>query len=496
MCVLTNGYFLLFESAPTLDTNVPSVPPLDRQRTCFDQNNAIVRLKLSPCWWAFHSSGLIYLDHSVTMAMPEGIEVREISHDVGRGLFAQRAFESGQALFEESPLISAQFCWNEAYGYSCCHFCMTPLEDAQENIHRLTRNSNWVVPHPQCNPNRLEEHVQCPDCLIKYCSKDAQENIQRLTRNSNWVVPHPQCNPNRLEEHVQCPDCLIKYCSSGCQERAWHLFHKSLCRGMAAREANESEPWSKLLNDWRAMHYPPETTSITLLTRILASILQSNQPDTLKAQYLSFMHATVSSDDNMAHKILGDGFSHQLEHLRQALVPLFPQPEVAQFLSLEGFRTLFALVGRNGQGVATSPWSHWVKNVEALPLSDAERGDVMAFIDQVYEALDAESGSFLDNEGSGLFLLQSLCNHSCVPNAQIEFPFNNHVLMVKAIRPIQAGEEILISYLDDHQLERSRHSRRAILSQNYLFSCSCPKCQSQADDPDETSEEEMSEDEQ
>ena len=43
-------------------------------------------------------------------------------------------------------------------------------------------------------------------------------------------------------------------------------------------------------------------------------------------------------------------------------------------------------------------------------------------------------GSFLDNEGSGLYTLQSAINHSCVPNAIVEFPYSNNVLVLKAIR--------------------------------------------------------------
>lgn len=68
--------------------------------------------------------------------------------------------------------------------------------------------------------------------------------------------------------------------------------------------------------------------------------------------------------------------------------------------------------------------------------------------------------------------------------------------MVKlvALRDIQAGEEICISYLEDCFLERSRHTRQKELRENYLFVCSCPKCVDQKDDPDVSSEEEEDDD--
>jgi hypothetical protein len=74
-----------------------------------------------------------------------------------------------------------------------------------------------------------------------------------------------------------------------------------------------------------------------------------------------------------------------------------------------------------------------------------------------------EVGSFLNSEGSALYALQSVCNHSCDPNAMPSFPHSNFQLAMCAVRDIAPGDEILISYLDDCVLERSRHSRHKLL---------------------------------
>lgn len=103
--------------------------------------------------------------------------------------------------------------------------------------------------------------------------------------------------------------------------------------------------------------------------------------------------------------------------------------------------------------------------------------------------------SFLNNEGTGLYSLQSTINHSCDPNAVVELPYSNSTLVVKATRDIQPEEEICIAYLDECLLERSRHSRQKVLSSLYLFICQCNKCLSQADDPDLTSDSEEDSDE-
>lgn len=64
---------------------------------------------------------------------------------------------------------------------------------------------------------------------------------------------------------------------------------------------------------------------------------------------------------------------------------------------------------------------------------------------------------------------------------------------MKAVTDIQPGEEICISYLDECSLQRSRHSRRKELLENYLFNCECSLCELQKNDPDVTSDEEEDE---
>ncbi len=134
----------------------------------------------------------------------------------------------------------------------------------------------------------------------------------------------------------------------------------------------------------------------------------------------------------------------------------------------------------------------FAKKAEKLPLKDEDKVKLDDLIDAVYSAIDQHLGSFMNNEGSGLYAKQSTINHSCEPNAEVEFPFNNHELDVNATRNISPGEEIFFSYIDFCDLERSRHSRNQILGENYLFHCDCFKCLKQAGDPDVTSDEDMS----
>lgn len=47
-----------------------------------------------------------------------------------------------------------------------------------------------------------------------------------------------------------------------------------------------------------------------------------------------------------------------------------------------------ALVGTNGQGVGTSPFSEWVKKVSELELAAYEKQHLESFIDKLYEDMN------------------------------------------------------------------------------------------------------------
>lgn len=42
----------------------------------------------------------------------------------GKGLFATKFFKAGDIIFEEFPVVSCQFAWNETFKYLACELCM------------------------------------------------------------------------------------------------------------------------------------------------------------------------------------------------------------------------------------------------------------------------------------------------------------------------------------------------------------------------------------
>jgi hypothetical protein len=65
-------------------------------------------------------------------------------------------------------------------------------------------------------------------------------------------------------------------------------------------------------------------------------------------------------------------------------------------------------------------------------------------------------------------------NHSCAPNAQANFSNPLGLFNVHATRPIEAGEEVTISYLSEHGAPRALRQNQ--LESGYNFECTCPAC--------------------
>ncbi|XP_037117571.1 SET and MYND domain-containing protein 5 [Syngnathus acus] len=378
------------------------------------------------------------------------VEVRFIDNVKGKGLFAKRGIKKGEVIFIERPLVCAQFLWNALYKYKACDYCLRALETAEENARRLAGNPDLRLPYPELCPVRPQLHQACPQCQVIYCSAD-------------------------------------------CRQAAVDQYHRALCLGPSHEDPEH--PVNKLKDAWRTMHYPPETSSITLLARMVATVKQAKDKAHWQKLFSYFCSRTANEEDELAHKLLGEKFRGQLAVLQSLFKEALYDDELSRWFVPEGFRSLFALIGTNGQGIGTSSLSQWVHACDAVELPTQKRAQLDSFIDQLYKDIERETGDFLNNEGSGLFLLQSSCNHSCMPDAEASFPDNNFLLHLSALGDIDPGQEICISYLDCCQRDRSRHSRHKILRENYMFVCSCVKCISQMDEPDVTSEEEEDDEE-
>lgn len=74
--------------------------------------------------------------------------------------------------------------------------------------------------------------------------------------------------------------------------------------------------------------------------------------------------------------------------------------------------------------------------------------------------------------GSAVYMLPSMYNHDCDPNAHILW-IENAKARLKALRNIEPGEELRICYID---ASMDYEARQSLLYQGFGFRCQCLRC--------------------
>ncbi|KAF9073357.1 SET domain-containing protein [Rhodocollybia butyracea] len=77
------------------------------------------------------------------------------------------------------------------------------------------------------------------------------------------------------------------------------------------------------------------------------------------------------------------------------------------------------------------------------------------------------------NDFVGIFPTISRVNHSCTPNSNYYFSFGTFSGELRAIRDVEAGEEITIMYVN---IAAQGRVRRSWLKEDYFFACGCNTC--------------------
>ncbi|KAI5993657.1 hypothetical protein EDD15DRAFT_2266734 [Pisolithus albus] len=92
--------------------------------------------------------------------------------------------------------------------------------------------------------------------------------------------------------------------------------------------------------------------------------------------------------------------------------------------------------------------------------------------------------------GAGFYAVSSYLNHSCIPSARPSFDKGTSELHLIANRPLKAGDELTVAYVDVTQKEgesvdEARRRRRIELVRGWRFACTCERCAQESDGSDE-----------
>ena len=81
-------------------------------------------------------------------------------------------------------------------------------------------------------------------------------------------------------------------------------------------------------------------------------------------------------------------------------------------------------------------------------------------------------------QGMGLFTTGHRCNHSCSPNVVFQTTDDDltNGLVFRALRPLESGEMLSVSYLLGPELMSPGFVRRELLAKRKCFECACTRC--------------------
>lgn len=348
-------------------------------------------------------------------------------------------------------------------------------------------------------------------------------------------LPHTEAV--QLPTPVRCPGscCEEWYCSSGCADAAWQQYHQLLCvgpeeeeedhapAGTASKGKGAAAPTSaghrgedddELQQQREALreflHHADSTNDVfRLAANVVARVLLAAQ------QQLEGAAATKAGGSSGSRGGCS-GAAHDKEACWRALLAAWQPfavghkglwwectaapPQAAadmRQLAADSLELLCAalpahlrrrfpalltlpvwgsIIGmfelNNLESFVASPVKRWLDLLDGLPEEEQARAYAAAapFTDALPEDVPG-------CEGNAFYALHSCCNHSCVPNAEAfkRDEDDDGSAVILALRDIAAGEEVMLSYIDEEAPLEERQEQLA----DYGFTCACHKCAAQ-----------------
>jgi len=461
-----------------------------------------------------------------------GIVTRKyIGEGKGRGLFAERAFDKGDVIFADKPLFSVQHVYNRSTAWTCgnCFRFLGSLNRQLAHYKKLFQIRDTLeIPEFDHPYNFTTKVFSCfAKCGEKYCSEECR-NIafyshhqilcvgeQTAENNPIYLFKKHSIETNELfflaAQAIACLICRIGNDNSEDQFIQNNASTTSTTSTATTTTTSTTSTTSTANTSGTAVHVP-------LVERICKEFF---------SEYVNREWWDVRIDGNFTYEEAKTWSHESLELLRKALLPLLqsnPRTNNATFintiLSMEFYSRLLGLLEMNDNSIGfTNPLEMFRKNIDKMNVPQHikdQSNKAMASIVEAFrdhhsgededcgedcnedhhhhghgggdsDMMDADDQHMHDDgeqeeeeeifppfDGFGIFGLQAMVNHSCIPNCNVVFDGDNRAI-IKALRRIEVGEELLHSYID----EDTPIEERAQELITYGFKCDCPKCQAE-----------------
>ena len=283
-----------------------------------------------------------------------------------------------------------------------------------------------------------------------YCLSKGGEGTSNNNNGNTYTPPPPR----------KCTGCMyLRYCSRRCQQSDYKE-HKAECESLRCLFSKQKNKIGNKIN--------PGPT-LLMAARLLRRLVNEAAAAAAAAEQEG---AGSKGKDLRRRRPLYDAIS-KLVHNEDSVPP-------ARRQLLGEMATLVC-------ELVFSPSSFSLASASASSHIFETHLGGLSFVARLLSRLACNAFTITDDElhplGSGLFLGAVTANHSCDPNCHQSFTYTHNsstsspalTLQLRALRPIQPGEEITIGYID---LSRPRAARQKELQAQYGFLCTCPRCTS------------------
>eukprot|EP00929_Paragymnodinium_shiwhaense_P026868 TRINITY_DN15881_c0_g1_i4.p1 TRINITY_DN15881_c0_g1~~TRINITY_DN15881_c0_g1_i4.p1 ORF type:complete len:482 (+),score=121.56 TRINITY_DN15881_c0_g1_i4:156-1601(+) len=423
------------------------------------------------------------IENPIIVATKGACQVRDIDKDTGRGLVTPKYVSWGEELYNERPLMYIQSPDSRKASLACCA-CLIPVGSLADQL--------------------------------KHLGVDAPAGSEAISACFGRAEDSPR-TPRPL---VPCPGCKEVFCSTECRDYALaETSHAELCSGRMPQAMQES------LRELEQLAEETEQENLLLLAHgIAVMLLRRRQGVPLEQVLKRYAGQFISRpwDDPGLPELSGETPEQRrdmLSKVEKLLRNLYAGEVLAQpFLEtklLSGLLGTFELVNmcislpnalnREGEKVCElldgATLARIGKIQEAVNDDDSdgecedeeEEGDHAAeeeYIiteEDIAEAVESAKRGDLWSNVVGTALVETLAftNHSCMPNARVDFAAagrggasgkSEPGLWVFALarRPLMPGDEVLMSYVPS--VSGKPLAVRQQRMKKFGFPCRCRSC--------------------
>jgi len=359
----------------------------------------------------------------------------------GRGMYATREMKRGEKIFDEAqkPIISHPTRWNyESKCYFCSgekekkegsRFCGDACEeDAEKSFYAAERTMDLEKIEKYC-----EEHeLKFPLMALRIATKGVQKSLglnaeSAANEKASVQFMVTRSMRRRLTEEMNFSE-----------EEVNQMTPEEAARKIREKGKDGKEDSSNVL-DWKTLRKCANVAKML----VHAHVDESQMFPSWKEEHALLLQTLESC-----------------EHVRDN------ESEKEKIRSVFDVRWYADLTTR----------FHLNSFKIEYPIGGVNSGDFRAMMEQTLASSIRTSAS----NGSAIYGIASMFNHSCAPNVNVVWPERNHLVEFIANENVKQGEQLTIAYIDlneDRSLDVAK--RRAQLEEAYGFVCECPRCASE-----------------